>query len=177
MFFDVPAGVKRGRNATPYGITVGGDRRMWIVENSVNQIARIDPVTGQFEEFPIVVKDSVARKLGTDWDGNLWVGLHGSGSLLRIDFKTLEQKEFKTPSEDSGVYLADADMKNRLIWTSLHHVDKLASFDPATSTWKEYPLMYAETDVRRIEVDTSDPRRIWYSGVLSGRIGYIEVLR
>ena len=176
-FFDVPAGVQRGRNATPYGIAVGGDNKMWIVENSVNQIARIDPVTGKFEEFPISVKDSVARKLGNDWDGNLWVGLHGAGSLLRIDHKTLEQKEFTTPSEDSGVYLADADMKNRLIWTSLHHVDKLASLDPATGTWTEYPLMYAETDVRRIEVDQNNPKRIWYSGVLSGRIGYVEVLK
>jgi streptogramin lyase len=176
-FFDVPAGVQRGRNATPYGIAVGGDNKMWIVENSVNQIARIDPVTGKFEEFPISVKDSVARKLGNDWDGNLWVGLHGSGSLLRVDHKTLEQKEFTTPSEDSGVYLADADMKNKLIWTSLHHVDKLASLDPTTGTWREFPLMYAETDVRRIEVDQNDPKRIWYSGVLSGRIGYIEMLR
>ena len=147
------------------------------MENSVDQIARIDPVTGKFDEFPLSVKDPVARKLGADWDGNLWVGLHGAGSLLRIDYKTLEMKEFRAPSEDAGVYLADADMKNRLIWTSLHHVDKLARLDPATGVWTEFPLMYAETDVRRIEVDPTNPKRIWYSGVLSGRIGYIEVLR
>jgi streptogramin lyase len=176
-FFDVPAGVKRGRNATPYGIAVGGDNKIWIVENSVNQIARIDPVTGKFEEFPISVKDSVARKLGPDWDGNLWVGLHGAGSLLRVDYKTLQMTEFRAPSDDAGVYLADADVTNRVIWTSLHHVDKLARFDPAAGVWTEFPLMYAETDVRRIEVDPKNPHRIWYSGVLSGRIGYIELLQ
>ena len=147
------------------------------MENSVDQIARIDPVTGKFEEFPLSVKDPVARKLGADWDGNLWVGLHGAGSLLRVDYRTLERKEFRAPSEDAGVYLADADMTNRVIWTSLHHVDKLASLDPATGVWTEYPLMYAETDVRRIEVDQSNPKRIWYSGVLSGRIGYVELLQ
>jgi streptogramin lyase len=176
-FFDVPAGVQRKRNATPYGIAVGGDNKIWIVENSVNQIARIDPVTGKFEEFPISVKDSVARKLGPDWDGNLWVGLHGAGSLLRVDYKTLQMKEFRAPSEDAGVYLADADMTNRVIWTSLHHVDKVARFDPAADVWTEFPLMYAETDVRRIEVDPKNPGRIWYSGVLSGRIGFIELLQ
>lgn len=176
-FFDVPAGVKRNRNATPYGIAVGGDNNLWIVENSVDQIARIDPVSGKFEEFPLGVEDPVARKIGADWDGNLWVGLHGAGSLLRIDYRTLERKEFRAPSEDAGVYLADADMTNRVIWTSLHHVDKLARLDPATGVWTEFPLMYAETDVRRIEVDQSNPNRIWYSGVLSGRIGYIEVLQ
>jgi streptogramin lyase len=176
-FFDVPAGVQRNRNATPYGIAVGGDNKLWIVENSVDQIARIDPVTGKFEEFPLGVEEPVARKIGADWDGNLWVGLHGAGSLLRVDYRTLEKKEFRAPSEDAGVYLADADMTNRVIWTSLHHVDKLARLDPATGVWTEFPLMYAETDVRRIEVDQSNPNRIWYSGVLSGRIGYIELLQ
>jgi virginiamycin B lyase len=176
-FFEVPAGVKRNRNASPYGMAVGGDGKIWIVENSVDQIARIDPATGKFDEFPLSVKDPVARKLGSDWDGNLWVGLHGAGSLLRVDYKTLQMMEFTPPSEDSGVYLADADMTNRVIWTSLHHVDKLGRLDPATGVWTEFPLMYAETDVRRIEVDPNNPKRVWYSGVLSGRIGYIEMLQ
>ena len=176
-FFDVPAGVNRKRNASPYGMAVGGDGNIWIVENAVDQIARIDRATGKFDEFPLSVKDPVARKLGSDWDGNLWVGLHGAGKLLRVDYKTLQMTEFTPPSEDAGVYLADPDMKNRLIWTSLHHVDKLASLDPATGAWTEFPLMYAETDVRRIEVDPENPKRVWYSGVLSGRIGYIEMLQ
>jgi streptogramin lyase len=176
-FFDVPAGVKRNKTANPYGMAIDGDGHIWIVENSVDQIARIDRVTGKFDEYPISVKDPVARKLGSDWDGNLWVGLHGAGKLLRVNYKTLQMTEFTPPSEDSGVYLADADMKNHLIWTSLHHVDKLASLDPATGVWTEFPLMYAESDVRRIEVDQNNPKRIWYSGVLSGRIGYIEMLQ
>jgi hypothetical protein len=104
------------------------------VENAFNQIARIDHVTGKFDEYPLSVKDAVARKLGADWDGNLWVGLHGAGKLLRVDYKTLEMKEFAPPSEDAGVYLAEPDLKNHLIWTTLHHVDKLGRLDPATGT-------------------------------------------
>jgi len=176
-FFEVPAGVKRHRTANPYGMAVGGDGNIWIVENAVDQIARIDPASGKFDEFPLSVHDPVARKLGSDWDGNLWVGLHGAGKLLRVDYRTLQMTEFTPPSADAGVYLADADMKNHVIWTSLHHVDKLGRLDPASGAWTEFPLLYAETDVRRIEVDPSNPRRIWYSGVLSGRIGYVELLQ
>jgi hypothetical protein len=65
------------------------------------------------------VKDPVARKLGADWDGNLWVGLHGAGELLRVDYKTLKMTEFTPPSKDAGVYLAEPDLKNHLIWTTL----------------------------------------------------------
>jgi streptogramin lyase len=123
------------------------------------------------------VKDPVARKLGADWEGNLWVGLHGAGELLRVDYKTLKMTEFTPPSKDAGVYLAEPDLKNHLIWTTLHHIDKLAQLDPATGVWTEYPLLSAETDVRRIDLDPTNPKRVWYSGVLSSRMGFIELLR
>jgi streptogramin lyase/cytochrome c5 len=176
-FFDVPAGVKAHKNATPYGLAVAGDGNVWVVENAVDQIARIDPKTGKFDEFPLPVKDPVARKLGSDWDGNIWVGLHGAGELLRVDYKTLQMKEFTPPTKDAGVYLADPDMKNHVLWTSMQHVDKLGRLDPATGVWTEFPLMSAETDVRRIEVDPNNTNRIWYSGVLSSRVGFIELLQ
>jgi streptogramin lyase len=175
--YDVPVGVKNNRNATPYGMAIDGDGDIWVVENAFDQIARIDRKTGKFDEYPLGVKDPVARKLGADWDGNLWVGLHGAGKLLRVDYKTQKMTEFTPPSEDSGVYLAEPDLKNRLMWTTLHHVDKLARLDPATGKWAEYPLMMAETDVRRIDLDPTNPNRVWYSGVLSSRIGYVELLQ
>jgi virginiamycin B lyase len=173
--YDVPVGVKNNKNATPYGMAVDGDGNVWVVENAFDQIARIDRATGKFDEYPLSVKDPVARKLGADWDGNLWVGLHGAGKLLKVDYKTLKMTEFTPPSNDAGVYLAEPDLKNHLIWTTLHHVDKLARLDPETGAWIEYPLMTAETDVRRIDVDPTNPKRVWYSGVLSSRIGYIEL--
>jgi streptogramin lyase/cytochrome c5 len=175
--YDVPVGIKNNRNATPYGMAIGGDGNVWVVENAFDQIARIDRTTGKFDEFPLGVKDPVARKLGADWDGNLWVGLHGAGKLLRVDYKTLKMTEFTPPTQDAGVYLAEPDLQNHLIWVTEQHVDKLARLDPATGVWTEYPLMYAETDVRRIDLDPTDPKRVWYSGVLSSRIGYIELLQ
>ena len=175
--YDVPAGIKNNKNATPYGMAIGGDGNIWVVENAFDQIARIDRTTGKFDEYPLSVKDPVARKLGADWDGNLWVGLHGAGKLLRVDYKTLKMTEFTPPSQDAGVYLAEPDLKNHLMWTTLHHVDKLARLDPTTGVWAEYALMSAETDVRRIDLDPTNPKRVWYSGVLSSRIGYVELLR
>jgi streptogramin lyase len=175
-FFEVPAGVKIGGTASPYGMAIAGDGKVWIAENAVNQMARVDPVTGTFEEFEIPVKDSVPRKMGTDDEGNLWVGLHGAGKLMKIDHKTAQMTVYTPPSEDSGLYLADVDLKNNLIWVSLQHVDKIARFDPKTETWVEFPLANAESDARRIEVDQNNPNRVWWSGNLSNRMGYVEVL-
>ena len=53
----------------------------------------------------------------------------------------------------------------------------MARFDPKSETFTEFPLASAESDPRRIEVDPSNSNRIWWSGNLSGRMGYIELLK
>lgn len=176
-FFEVPAGLKKGSTANPYGLAIAGDGKVWVAENSVNMMGRVDPVTGKIDEFEIPVKDSVPRKMGMDAEGNLWVGLHGAGKVMKIDYKTTKMTVYTPPSDDAGLYLADVDLKQNLIWTSLQHVDKIARFDPKTETWAEFPLANAESDARRIEVDQNNPHRVWWSGNLSNRMGYVELLK
>jgi virginiamycin B lyase len=175
--FEVPAGVKRGRTANPYGMAISGDNKVWFIENAVNQMGRIDPVTGKIDEFPIFVKNPVARKGGMDSDGNVWVGLHGVGKLMKIDYKTTRMTVYDPPSEDAGVYSVQGDPKSRIVWFSEQHVDKMARFDYRSETFTEFPLANAESDPRRIEVDPTNPNRIWWSGNLSGRMGYVELLK
>ena len=148
--------MKNNKNATPYGMAVGGDGNIWFVENAFDQIARVDRATGKFDEYPLSVKDPVARKLGADWDGNLWVGLHGAGKLLRVDYKTLKMTEFTPPSEDAGVYLAEPDLKNQLMWTTLHHVDKLGRLIHDRQ-WAEYRLMARPMCAARSRSDQPEP--------------------
>jgi len=175
--FEVPAGVKAGRTANPYGMAISGDGKIWFIENAMNQMGRIDPVTGKIDEFEIPVKNAVARKGGMDSAGNVWVGLHGAGKLMKIDYKTTQMTIYAPPTEDSGVYSVQGDPKSDLVWFSEQHVDKMARFDPKTEKFTEFPLASAESDPRRIEIDPHNPNRIWWSGNLSGRMGYVELLK
>ncbi|MBI4483753.1 MAG: carboxypeptidase regulatory-like domain-containing protein [Acidobacteria bacterium] len=174
--FEVPSGVKAGRSASPYGMAISGDGQVWIMLNAMNKMGRVDPVTGNIEEFDIPVENAVPRKAGPDADGNVWVGLHGAGKLMKIDYKTTKMTVYSPPTENSGVYAASVDLKNNLVWFAQQHVDKIGRFDPKTETFVEFPLANAEEDHRRIEVDQNNPKRIWWSGNLSGRMGYIELL-
>jgi len=175
--FEVPAGIKRGRTASPYGMAISGDNKVWFIENAVNQMGRIDPATGKIDEYPIFVKNPVARKGGMDSEGNVWVGLHGVGKLMKIDYKTTKMTVYDPPTEDAGVYSVQGDPKSPLVWFSEQHVDKMARFDPKTETFTEFPLANAESDPRRIEIDPNNPNRVWWSGNLSGRMGYVELLK
>jgi streptogramin lyase len=116
--------------------------------------------------------------MGTDSEGNIWVGLHAAGKLLRIDYKNPQDMKIYTPPSDfAGVYSVQGSSSNRLIWFSEQHVDKIARFDPDARNFVEYPLMSAESDVRKIEIDPTNPNRIWWSGYTSNKMGYIEIIR
>jgi virginiamycin B lyase len=174
--WDVPAGVKAGKSANPYGMAIDGANNVWWVENAMAQVGRLNPETNKIDEYPIPEKDVVARKMGMDSEGNIWVGLHIPGKLMKVDYKTLQMTIYQPPTVDSGVYSVQGDPASKLVWMSQQQADKIARFDPATQKFTEFALANAEEDNRRIEIDPHHSNRIWWSGDTSGRIGYIELL-
>jgi virginiamycin B lyase len=175
--YEVPAGIKRGGNATPYGMAVSGDGKIWFAEHFEDLMGRLDPATGKIDEFPIPVPGPVMpRRMAADAEGNLWVGLHEAGKLMKIDYKTTKMTIYTPPTQPSGPYSVSVDLKHNLIWFSEHLADKIARFDPRTETYAEFPLPHADSDVRRIEVDQNNPNRVWYSGNDSSRMGYVQLL-
>src|SRR5439155_527023 len=92
-------------------VSAPGGGQLWFVENAMNQMGRIDPVTGKIDEFEVPVKNAVPRKTGMDSQGNVWVGLHGAGKLMKIDYKTLKMTVYSPPTEDAGVYSVQGDPK------------------------------------------------------------------
>jgi virginiamycin B lyase len=173
--YDIPHWVETKQNPGAYGIDVAGDGRVWFVEREANKIGRLDPATGKIDEFKTPGTD-VPRRMGTDWEGNLWVGFHETGKLVKVDQKTGQMTFYQPPTEGSGTYLAVPDPRRHVIWVTEQTADKIARFDPKTEKWTEFALPIVESDARRIELDPTNPNRIWWSGDTSSHLGYIEVL-
>jgi virginiamycin B lyase len=173
--YDIPHWVETKQNPGAYGIDVAGDGRVWFVEREANKIGRLDPATGKIDEFRTPGTD-VPRRMGTDWDGNLWIGFHETGKLVKVDQKTGQMTYYQPPTENNGANHAVADSKHKVIWVTLQTADRIARFDPKTETWTEFSLPIVESDARRIELDPTNPNRIWWSGDTSSHLGYIEVL-
>ena len=173
--YDFPHWIETKANPGGYGIDVAGDGRVWFVEREANKIGRLDPATGKIDEFPTPGVD-VPRRMGADWEGNLWVGFHETGKLVKIDQSTGKMTFYQPPTENNGAYHAVADPNHKVIWLTEQTADKIARFDPKTETWTEFSLPIVESDARRIELDPSNPNRIWWSGDTSSHLGYIEVL-
>jgi streptogramin lyase len=162
-----------------YGLTVAGDGSVWWAEDEIDKMARVDPATGKVEEFniPDVGGHAFPRRMNTDANGDVWVALWDAGKLMKIDYKTKEMTVYTPPSKTGGNYSVVVDKKNGYIWVSEHQVDKIARFDPKTKEWVEFPLPEAESDPRRLDIDPTNPNRIFFSGNTPGRVGFVEVLQ
>jgi streptogramin lyase len=176
-FFDTPSYLATQQPNGAYGITVAGDGSVWWAEDMADRMSRIDPATGKVEEYKIPF-DGIAypRRMSHDARGDLWVGLWNAGLLMKIDYETKQMTFFAPPTETPGTYSVTVDRKNNLIWVSEQMADKIARFNPKTSEWVEFPLPDSESDPRRLEIDPNSPNRVWWSGNLSGRMGFVEVL-
>jgi virginiamycin B lyase len=176
-FFDPPSYAATQKPTGAYGITTAGDGSVWWAEDMADRMSRIDPATGKVEEYKIPY-DGVAypRRMSHDARGDLWVGLWNAGLLMKVDYETKQMTFYAPPTETSGTYSVSVDRKNNLIWVSEQQADKIARYNPKTGEWVEFPLPDSESDPRRIEVDPNFPNRVWWSGNLSGRMGFVEVL-
>ena len=177
-FYEAPSFKQTKENPGAYGLAVAGDGSVWWAEDDADMMARADPKTGKVEEFkiPNVGGHALPRRMNSDWDGNLWVGLWEAGKLMKVDYKTKQMTVYTPQTSGLGMYSVVADKKNHLIWVSAQQVDKIFRFDPATSKFTEFPLSYAQQDPRRIDIDPTNTNRIFFSGNTADRIGFIEVL-
>jgi virginiamycin B lyase len=160
-----------------YGIAVATDGTVWFAEDGIDRMGHVYPDTGKEEDLPIPLKGVgklFPRRLAADAHNNIWVGLWQAGKLMRIDSKTKKMTFYTPPTKVPGCYAVSVDLKRDLIWFGEQQADKIARFDPKTNTWLEFPLPYAQSDDRTIELDPTDPNRVFFSGDTSDLFGFIE---
>jgi streptogramin lyase len=175
-FYEAPS-AKDHKNPGAYGMAIAGDGSVWFAEDNTDLMARVDPATGKVEEFKIPFEGKAfPRRMNSDANGDLWVALWEAGKLMKIDHKTKAMTLYDSPTKNGGHYSVIVDKKSGYIWVSEHQVDKVARFDPKTEEWVEFPLPEAESDPRRIDIDPTNPNRIYFSGNTAGRVGFVEYL-
>jgi streptogramin lyase len=173
--YPIPYWQKTKKSAVGYGMAVSGDGRVWFAERDPSRIGRLDPETGKIDEWEPPLPNSIPRRMGSDTQGNIWVGLHESGKLMKIDYETAKMTIFDPPTPNSAPYDAVGDPHGR-VWFSEQAADKITRFDPKNGTFLEFSVPNAESDMRRIELDPTNPNRVWWGGDTANHIGYIEVL-
>lgn len=138
----------------PYGIDVAPDGTVWVARLYANDLAKIDPATGEVTmiDFPYLGP----RRIRFDGDGKLWIVAFQDSLLVRYDPQTGKFQHYDLPVINEIPYALNVDKERGVVWVNGNQSDTVLAFNIATETWKVYPMPRQRFFTRDIEVSESD---------------------
>jgi len=144
--YDMP-----GPNRMPFSAAPDKDGKIWIPDfGSGNRIGRLDPNTGEIEEFVAPNKGTAGIHSAVPApDGSVWLGEQASNKVGKWDPKTrliTEYQDSYKPGmeglEDGGSkHTVRVDHSGRVWGTGVHAT--LTVFDPKTNEFSHFPETYS----------------------------------
>jgi streptogramin lyase len=138
----------------PYGIDITPDGMVWVARLYANDLARIDPETGEITmiDFPF----QGPRRLRADADGNLWIVAFQDSLLVKYAPATGEFTSYKLPVINEVPYALNVDRERGVVWVNGNQSDTILAFDIASEQWQVYPLPRQRFFTRDIEISEDD---------------------
>jgi virginiamycin B lyase len=136
----------------PYGIDIAPNGSVWIARLHTDEIASIDPATGQVSMIATPLRGP--RRLRSDRDGNLWIVMFNESAVLRYEPMTRRFTRFDLPVVPKGSetpYSLNVDRARHQVWVTGTNSDSVQRLDIATGTWRFYPLPRKVTFTRDVE--------------------------
>jgi len=78
----------------PHGI-------IWMTLQNADQLARLDPQTGEWKFFSVPTQDAKPLGLASDAEGNIWFAENGAGKIGRLDARSSAVTEFAVPGRQA----------------------------------------------------------------------------
>lgn len=138
----------------PYGIDVAPDGGVWVARLYANDLAHIDPTSGEVTmiDFPY----EGPRRLRADADGNLWIVAFQNSLLVKYDPRSKTFTDYELPVVNELPYALNVDRDRAVVWVNGNQSDTILGFDIATESWKVYPMPRQRFFTRDIEVSEED---------------------
>jgi polyvinyl alcohol dehydrogenase (cytochrome) len=135
----------------PYGIDVSPiDGRVWVARLYADDIAVIDPETG--DVTVIETPFNGPRRLRIDADGKVWIVAFSDGQLAMYDPTAGEFSTYELPVISETPYALNVDRERGVVWVNGNQSDTVMSFHIETETWRTYPMSRRRTFTRDIEI-------------------------
>ena len=118
---------------------------------------RVDPATGRTEAWKSP-KGRGPYGIATTPSGDVWYVSLAGDHLAKIDTVTGQATIVEPPRPGSGPRRIWSDSKG-ILWVSLWNVGEVGRYDPATKTWKTWPINDAKSGCYSVYVDDKD--KVW----------------
>jgi virginiamycin B lyase len=119
-------------HARPHDPAVAPDGSLWVTEQMVNKLGRLDPATGDFKEYPLKTPNSGPHGLVADKDGNIWFAAIFAGYVGKLNPATGDISEYR-PSDGTKIdpHTPVFD-HNGILWFTNEETNYIGRLDPAS---------------------------------------------
>ncbi len=160
--FRLPAGA-----GGPWGITVGGDRKIWFTEVGAGKVGRLDPTTGDIVEFPVGAADSQPQGIVAGPDGALWGTEAAANRVFRVSLEG-RVTEFRIPTPGS-LPVSIAAGRGGALWVSEFSAGKLLRLS-TTGRIREFAL---PRGARSYGLTSAPDGNVWFTDRGRNQIGLV----
>ncbi len=133
-------------------------------------LARFDPETGTFHDYPEV---NNAYGLALDKDDNVWFSeFTKDGKIGKVDARTGKLTKYQQPTADAWPRRLKIDAQG-IVWFCEYEAGKIGRFDPKTETFKEYPLPGGRPTPYALVID-KNTGHLWFSSMEMDTISELD---
>jgi virginiamycin B lyase len=104
------------------------DGAIWFTEYEADRLARLDPASGEIQEWPRPSKPSRPTAVGVDATGRVWVSELAADTIATFEPKTRRFRVLRLPRANVGVRTLTLDPRGRL-WYLGSHSGKLGEIE------------------------------------------------
>jgi len=146
------------------------DGSLWWTGQYQSRLGRVDPKTGEMQEFPLDVPNSGPHGLDEDADGNIWFTAVNEGYVGKLDPTTGEVTEYFVPEGTRGPHTPIFD-NNGTFWFTMQsgHVGRLV---PSTGEMTVAASPTSGTYPYGIQINSKGEP--WYVDFRGPRIGQVD---
>jgi virginiamycin B lyase len=154
----------------PHDPIEAADGSLWWTGQYTSRLGRVDPDTGEMQEFPLDVPNSGPHGLDEDADGNIWFTAVNEGYVGMLDPNSGEVTEYYVPEGTRGPHTPIFD-DNGTYWFTMQsgHVGRLV---PSTG---EMTVAKSPTDgTYPYGIMVNSKGEPWYVDFRGPRIGQVD---
>jgi streptogramin lyase len=146
-----------------YGINADSQNNLYANSRQGGYIGRIDAKTLEVKFFRPPTIHAGPRRGRIDLQDRLWVALSDVDKIGLLDPKADGIREWAVPTPFTQTYDVTADHFGD-IWMGGESSDFVYRLNPARSEFTLYPLPKVHVNIRRVDVDSSQGRPIFWVG-------------
>ena len=157
-------------NSLPHDPAVDPSGNIWLTLQRANQMARLNPETGEWKLFPVPTADSGPHGLVSDAEGNIWFTENSVGKIGRVDARTGAISEYAAPTaKDPHTPIFGPD---GALWFTAQRSNLVVRMDTRTGAMKEYPVPTA--NARPYGIVAAPDGALWFCEFNANKLGRID---